>query len=95
MRLNSISTSDNKIISFSGSHMSFEDGGITNIPLNTSFNDSFNVMLNPASGMPMVGGISGWIYTETVGEQTSTNLQIRMTLTGDTESKGAMAPLIL
>ena len=56
-----LSTSDNKIISFSGSHMSFQDGGITNIPLNTSFNDSFSngITVNPASGMPMVGGISG------------------------------------
>lgn len=56
-----ISTTDNKIISFSGSQMGIQDGGITNIPLNTSFNDSFSngIPVNPASGMPMVGGISG------------------------------------
>ena len=56
-----ISTTDNKIISFSGSQIGIQDGGITNIPLNTSFNDSFSngIPVNPASGMPMVGGISG------------------------------------
>ncbi|MEO3325850.1 hypothetical protein ABHD20_25015 [Enterobacter cloacae] len=56
-----ISTTDNKIISFSGSQISIQDGGITNIPSNTSFNDSFStgITVNPASGMPMVGGISG------------------------------------
>ncbi|ELW1648887.1 hypothetical protein NTH58_003977 [Enterobacter oligotrophicus] len=55
------SMSDNKIISFSSSQMSIQDGGITNTPLNTSFNDSFNngITVNPSSGMPMVGGISG------------------------------------
>ncbi|MBF4213100.1 hypothetical protein EI533_36215, partial [Pseudomonas donghuensis] len=31
-----ISTTDNKIISFSGSQIGIQDGGITNIPLNTS-----------------------------------------------------------
>lgn len=41
--------------------MSIQDGGITNIPMTTSFNDSFSngITVNPASGMPMVGGISG------------------------------------
>ncbi|EPR7714626.1 MULTISPECIES: hypothetical protein [Enterobacter] len=56
-----LSASDNKIISFSGSQMSIQDAGITPVPLNTSFNDSFSngITVNPASGMPMVGGISG------------------------------------
>ncbi len=56
-----LSMSDNKIISFSGSQMDIQDVGITNSPMNTSFNDSFSngITVNPASGMPMVGGISG------------------------------------
>lgn len=51
-----LSISDNKFISFSGSQMSIHD-----INLNTSFNDSFSngITVNPTSGMPMVGGISG------------------------------------
>jgi len=56
-----ISMSDNKIISFSGSQMGIDDGGITNFSLDNTFNDSFSdgIAVNPASGMPMVGGISG------------------------------------
>ncbi|EPA1042568.1 hypothetical protein ACQZWC_004256 [Enterobacter bugandensis] len=56
-----LSTSDNKIMSFSGIQMSILDAGITTNRDNTYFNDSFSngITVNTASGMPMVGGISG------------------------------------
>lgn len=58
-----VSMNDMKIISFSGSQMSMQDTNISSFPLNSysSFNHSFSngITVNPASGMPMVGGISG------------------------------------
>ncbi|EDV0839718.1 hypothetical protein OY10_004589 [Salmonella enterica subsp. enterica serovar Havana] len=52
---------DMKIISFSDSQLSIQSSSISSFSQNSSFNDSFSdgITVNPASGMPMVGGISG------------------------------------
>ncbi|MDV0787456.1 hypothetical protein VC623_22885 [Citrobacter amalonaticus] len=52
---------DMKIISFSDSQLSIQGSNISSFTQNSSFNDSFSneITVNPASGMPMVGGISG------------------------------------
>ncbi|HEM7419294.1 hypothetical protein QNN86_20590 [Citrobacter sp. C348] len=55
-----ILTEDMKIVNFSGGETSFQNNGFS-IPLNSSSNDAFDhgLVVNPASGMPMAGGISG------------------------------------
>lgn len=53
-------TEDMKIVNFSGGEASFQYNGFS-IPLNISSNDAFEhgLVVNPSSGMPMTGGISG------------------------------------
>lgn len=56
-----LNLNDTKSINLSGCAMSIHENNISFTPTDSSSNDTFShgIVVNPSSGMPMVGGISG------------------------------------